>query len=94
MDKVLQTHRRTVDYLYTIFHDDLINAISSGWVLFRDQDNPEELGEVTADVAVNLVRVNVRRLITANGMDADSEAQSIVGELLIKLDEVLNKNDT
>lgn len=90
MNKVLETHQAVVSYLHSLFHDEATNAISNGWTLFRDPDKPEELGEVTAGASIEMKRAEVRRLITENGMDADTEAQSICGELLIKLDELLN----
>lgn len=89
--KVVETHKGVQNYLHAVFQGDAVNAISSGWALFRGCENEQELGEVIAGASVSMgVRVEVRRVIMDDGGDTDTDAQSIVGELLIKLDKILN----
>jgi len=90
--KVPETYEKMKGYLDSVFHGNSINAVDSGWSIFRMIDN-NEIGEITVAAAINGTRVEVRRVLTKD-CDPDMDAQSIVGELLMKIDQTLNeKND-
>lgn len=62
-------------------------ATDHGWVLFEHET---ESGEITIAAMVQGVRIEVRRVILKND-EVESTAQSIVGELLLKIDECLKQ---
>ena len=93
MSKVVECHQKVQSYLESVFQGESINATSTGWSIFNDPGKPEELGEVSVGATIYLertgVRVEVRRVLLEND-EPDMTAQSIVGELLMKIDKILN----
>ena len=89
MGKVTETYKRTQAYANQVFRDESINGLDTGWSLFHDLSKPEELGEITIAFSIGHTRLEVRRIILETD-NPDTVAQNLVGEILIKIEKILN----